>query len=160
MADLIGIEVRGLREVQQKLSGLMSRDVLLEAQREAAKFLQGKLQKYPPQTYVSRKQAYGKTWFSDRQRRWFFAALRAGEIDVPYRRTRHLRNAWEIMSVGNDVVLVNDMEYAPYVHQQATQSRMLRLRDWPTVEGVGHQWGKEAGRIATQVIVRRIRSRQ
>jgi hypothetical protein len=159
VADLIGLEIRNLEPVRNMLAAAMSPANVLAVQKDVAEYFQGKLQHYPEYKYVSRQEAYGKTFFSERQRRWFWAALHSGELQIPYRRTRTLRNAWEIMSLGSDVLLVNETDYAPHVQQRLTQSRMMLLRNWQPVEGVAAQFGGEAVRMATERLMRRIRRR-
>ena len=65
----------------------------------------GKFSEYPPQSGLTRKQVYGQSFQSERQRRWFFAALSRGEIDVPYRRgssagSRNLKQTWTVRQIS------------------------------------------------------------
>ena len=56
-------------------------------------YLVNVLRSYPPQNYVTRKAAYGQTFFSDKQRRWFFAALEAENYRYPASARKHWRKA-------------------------------------------------------------------
>src|SRR5690348_5011101 len=71
--------VRGLEQVNRKLDRITAPPQAALA--EAATLVKSKAASYPPQP-SGRKQPFT----SDRQRRGFFAKLRAGEIEVPYRR--------------------------------------------------------------------------
>jgi hypothetical protein len=62
----------GIDEITSRLRSLpieYQKEVLDEAQKYAIDVLAT----YPPQKSVTRKKAYGVSFFSDRQRRWFFA---------------------------------------------------------------------------------------
>ncbi len=56
------------------------------------------LKHYPPYRYITRKKAYGKTFSSDKQRRFVMAAIREGRIDpgVPHR-TGNTQRAWRLI---------------------------------------------------------------
>lgn len=57
-------------------------------------YVLGGLREYARWQAVTRKSVYGSTFFSDRQRRAFFAKLNSGEINVPYIRTGAQGKAW------------------------------------------------------------------
>lgn len=42
---------------------------------------------------------YPIIWTSDRQRKWFWAQVRAGKIKVPYQRTDEMINSWHVVVV-------------------------------------------------------------
>lgn len=120
-----------------------------------AKFLHEQVREYPAQRYVSRQAAYGRTFFSDRQRRWFFAALRSGEIDVPYHRTSTLRDGWRIVERSRkEVGLVNDVRYAPFVMGKDTQSRHERAVGWLTVQDIIRRYGGHIGRVGMEALMK------
>lgn len=130
MSDFVGVEVQGLDEFEAKLKKLPV---------EVQDFVVDDVSKYyinvfkaeqPPQNYVTRKAAYGVTFFTARQRRWFFAALREGLIDVPYKRTQALRNAWRQVGEGARSFIANDRPGAPFVVGDETQSRHEKLVGW------------------------------
>lgn len=76
---------------------------------------------------------------SERQRRYFFWALNAGIIKVPYRRTGTLGRRWRYHvghvtgSPGFVGVLANPTPYAGYVQDEARQAKGHRGR-WPTLQ--------------------------
>lgn len=55
----------------------------------------------------------GQPFKSDKQRRWFFAALRKGQISVPYQRTGTLGRGWRYDAGASSVV--NTVPYAGQV---------------------------------------------
>lgn len=136
--SLIGIDIRGLDEVQKLL-----RDLPPEAQDAAgdvaAVYLTEKLKEQPPPKQVSRKAAYGVTFFSDKQRRWFFAALNSGEISIPYKRTQDLRNSWQIIGKGADRIIVSEAEAAKWTMGDDTQSRHEAMVGWKKVATILEQ---------------------
>ena len=151
MSNFVDVEVSGIEAVLAKLVQLDSVDAQRQVTRDVGEFVRGKLQRYPPYKYVSRRTAYGKTFQSDRQRRWFFAALRSGELQIPYVRTRTLRNSWILADApGGDMVLRNIVPYAGYVQKESSQSRMMRLRDWTTEERVVQENAAGIGRTADE----------
>lgn len=132
---MIGVDVEGIPAVTRMLEQLESPQVLSAVTKDVATLLKGKLQKYPGYQYVSRVEAYGQTFKSVAQRKWFFAALRSGELKIPYPRTNKLTNAWQVMPFGGtDHLLVNDTPYAHWVHDGRQQSRMMILRQWYSIE--------------------------
>lgn len=134
--DFIGVSVQGDVELSKRLLRLASPETIGRANRRIAEYIRDQAQKYPPKRSVTRKQAYGSSFQSDKQRRWFFAALKAGQIRVPYQRTGTLLRGWKIMPFGSqDFLVINETEYAGYV-MGATQSRMMSMIGWKTLEGI------------------------
>ncbi len=129
--DFIGVDVQGLEELQAGLEALPeeARDAAVDG---VSTYLINVFRAYPPQKYVSNREAYGAPFVSDKQRRWFFAALARGEIDVPYKRTQTLANSWRQEGRGYSSILVNETPYAQFVQEHTTQSRMMALRGWKT----------------------------
>ncbi len=135
------------RHLSDKLSAIEIKQVITQSTKDVATFLQGKMQEYPPEKRVTRKQAYGVTFFTDKQRRWFFAALNSGELELPYRRTGALREGWRIMHVENKYALTNDVGYAGFVQERSQQSRMQRIIGWKTVSTQLQRYKSELGRV-------------
>ena len=92
---------------------------------------------YPPRKYVSIAEAGG--WVSDRQRRWFFWALKEGKIEVPYKRTGTLGRSWQqrVARETDSIVGVvgSQGQIAPYniYVQGPQQSRMMELIGWKKI---------------------------
>ena len=125
---MIGIEISGIDEVMEKLRRLSDARAMFELTKSVAVYLRAEFQKYPGEKRVTRKQAYGKTFFTDKQRRWFFANL--GNLQIPYKRGLGLMRGWQVMSFGSyDHIVVNDVSYAEHVMGDR-QSRMSKLIGW------------------------------
>src|SRR3990167_563 len=158
MADLIGIEIEGIPEVRARLKLLDSNEPKSEMTQEVGQYVRKELQKYAAPKSVTRKQAYGVTFFTQRQRRFFFAALRQGTIQVPYRRTRSLMEGWKIEKFGAiDHLVINEQPHAAMVQQRSTQSRMMKIIGWSTIEGVVERGADKIRNIANMVYDRYIR---
>lgn len=143
---MINIQVRGLDQLIPKIASLpdeLKEQVMTHIGDYAIEVVR---EQQPPQKYVSRADAYpdapaGPGWFSDRQRRWFFAALAAGELQIPYNRTGRLASGWKLEKQGDDhYILVNDVPYAPYVQGFAFQSRHEGLVGWKRINQIIDQY--------------------
>lgn len=109
-------------------------------------------QEIPPQKRVTRRSVYGKPFESERQRRWFFWALKHSIIDVPYRRRgRHggIATQWHIRvkSKNEGIVLYNDDEGAKYVYGDATQNRLIQRIGWKTIGQILRERVKQLGGV-------------
>lgn len=135
---LVGVDVEGIATVQRLLSQIDNPQVARAVTKDIAKHLQGKMKKYPNYTYVSRARAYGRTFQSAKQRRWFFAALHRGDLVIPYQRTDTLSRGWKIETFGaTDHIVVNEVPYARFV-QNSPQARMMTYRQWRSIQRVIH----------------------
>lgn len=131
----ITIHVEGLDALLAKLGRIQGLSALRPAMTRATAHVQARLAVYPPQAHK------GLGGFkSDKQRRFFFAALRSGQIQVPYRRTGTLGRRWTstveqtpgdlIGTVGNNTI------YGPYVMDPERQAWMHK-GVWQTTQDVG-----------------------
>lgn len=115
------VKITGIDELVKKLGEVKTAEFLRKPMQAALSVLEEDAKTYPPAS--GKKQPFKTA----KQRRWFFAALKRGEITVPYRRTRTLGRAWnrKISVSGGRVVgvLGNPVAYAPYVMENAKQSR-------------------------------------
>lgn len=134
--DFIGFAVDGLDKLQSILSGL-SEEIQDKAVDEMNKYLLNVLRSsQASKNYITRKAAYGKTFFTERQRKWFFANLNEGSIDVPYKRTQAMAKAWHIEGSGRRSFIANEAEGAPFVMGDDTQSRHEKMVGWKTVSAI------------------------
>jgi hypothetical protein len=120
--------VKGVSSVTGKLSKLKEVEARNVALRAWAMFILPLLKAYPAYKYVSRKRAYGQTFFSDRQRRYVMAAIRSGEISIGNNRTGYLEKSWTVARpYGGQVSIRNSAPYAGYVvgDGQARQPGMV-----------------------------------
>jgi hypothetical protein len=139
VSDFIAIDITGEEEIAAKLRKLPGAAIDMGVD-EASEYLKNSLRQYPPYAKVTRAAAYPEVggWFSDKQRRWFFANLRNGNLNVPYGRTQQLANAWKIIGKGKSSIIANEMPYAKYVmgDSRSEQSRMSKLIGWLGIDQV------------------------
>lgn len=133
----VGVEINGIEELQRKLKRL-PKEAQDAGADEAYDYLLRVFKLYPPPKRISRKQAYGVTFFNKygdhRQQKFFFAALRSGAIVVPYRRSQRLRKAWKKYGEGIRAFIANDTPYAKFMYDPDQQSRMSALIGWETTD--------------------------
>ena len=139
-----GIDVEGDEELIDRLRRLPL-SVSFHTIDEAAKYMM-LLMDYPPQKSVSRKQAYPNLSFvtatgkrivgykSLRQFRLVMAKVANGE--VPYRRTKTIRNNWKLTKMETGAILRNATPYAKLVMGDNTQSRHAKMIGWQTVSEI------------------------
>ena len=97
--------------------------------------LRSKIAPYPP---VSRRPQAGQ--WTDASRRAFWAKLKAGEIEIPYRRglspnSESLGKRWQIKGSGAKKTLENNASYASLV-QGRKQIPYHKGTGWKTIEAV------------------------
>jgi hypothetical protein len=131
MSDFIGIDITGVPELVAKLNKL-SREVQDAITDDISVYMLNVLKAYPPQKSVSRESVYGETFFSDKQRRYFFAALADGRINVPYSRTQALAQGWKKVGSGYTAILANETPYAGLMMGEGEQGRMAKATGWKT----------------------------
>lgn len=98
---------------------------------------------YPPQRNAP------QPFKSDRQRRFFFAALADGRISVPHRRTGRLANSWRAEKEGEARwALVNSARHAPLTIGKGTQAGYHKGHWWVAQDVVQEGAGELTRRIA------------
>jgi hypothetical protein len=129
--DFIGVDVRGLDILAKLLRDLPDevQDTVID---DVSEYLLNVLKINAQQNYVTRKAAYGVSFFTPKQRRWFFAALADGKINVPYHRTQALAAGWKQVGRGRNSILANEAKGADWVVGE-NQSRHERMVGWKTV---------------------------
>ena len=89
------------------------------------------LRHYVKYRRVTRKEAYGQTFKSDKQRRWFFANLHEGNILPGYpRRTGRLQRGWDKKGSSTKITIFNREPYAKWVHGDRSQANLNALVGW------------------------------
>lgn len=107
----------------------IERETIPAATEAAADYLIGNEQRglkhLAPYKYVSRKSAYGQTFFSDKQRRWFWAQVKDGNIAFPihYQRTGEIAAGWQKSGGGNKFQVVNRVPGVDRVMGDTLQAR-------------------------------------
>lgn len=129
--DFIGLDVTGIKEVQKMLALIPPevQDVVVD---KVDDYMLNVLRLYPKPRHIKRKTAYGVTFFSDKQRRYYFWALREGIINVPYKRTQTLARGWRVLGKGKQSIIANETPYADLVMGKG-QSRMMSRIGWHTI---------------------------
>lgn len=111
---------------------------------------------YPPYKVVSRERAYGQTFQTEKQRRWFFWAKASGLIN-PWtnQRTGAMANAWRADPTGaNAWRISNPTEAAKWTMGNATQANQPNLVGWRKVSEVLSTNINGAIRFASQKLAR------
>lgn len=128
------LEVIGLEAVLSRIKSLPN-EAKAQIVADVGAYAEGVLaERQPDPKYVTRKAAYGKSFFTAKQQRYFFWALKNGVIDVPYNRTGTLSAGWKVrynLGAGY-ATITNSVPYAPYV-QGIMQSRHEKLVGWKRV---------------------------
>ena len=123
-------------EVMKKLDPAQLNRVMGATIGEAGKLVRNEARRYPAQ------QSKGPVkWKSEKQRRWFFWALRTGQIQVPYRRggmrSEKLGDSWTVkteIGAGRFRAIVGPgASYAPYVQDAGRQAQIHR-GNWQTIQ--------------------------
>lgn len=92
-----------------------------------------------PYKYVTRKSAYGVTFFTPKQRRWFFWALNSGQIDPGSgTRTGKTSEAWKAVpsASGYQFKITNNTAGAYHIRDDAGQARQPAKVGWRKVSKV------------------------
>lgn len=159
---MIKVKVRGLEDVIKFIESV-PRGTRGDAIQAIAEYIIGDdrhgLKHYPAYKKVTRRQAFGIPFFSEKQRRWFFWALKSGRLTLPYKRTNKLKNAWRITGDRWRPVIRNDMPYAHHVMSDDRQSRMQKKIGWRTMGKNIQDNMKGAIQKANQVIQAWIKKR-
>lgn len=133
MSD-VSVEILGLRELMQEVSELIAFKVVRDTMEVAVERVRTQIAVYP-----SPPSGYHMVFKSDKQRRFFFAALRDGRITVPYRRTGTLGRRWttSVSNSGMDIrgEVGNVTNYGPFVQSAESQAPIHQGR-WRTAERV------------------------
>lgn len=126
----------------------------------AAVHLQGQFARYPRRRTISA----GEVWSRDatkrkRQIRGFFAKLKKGLIEVPYRRgmspgSRKLGQSWttQASNGGFTQTVGTRAPYAPLVHSARKQTRFHKVTGWKTDEQIVKEQAPNLVRIVAQHI--------
>lgn len=86
-----------------------------------------------PYKYVTRKSAYGVSFFTVKQRKWFFWALSTGQIDPGSgKRTGESTAAWKVMPINNgyNYRIENNTTGGFYTRHDTRQARQLGNVGW------------------------------
>lgn len=137
------IHVTGKEEILKEIEALGRLDEAKAGLAAAALYLKGKLQMYPEAKRLTRASVYGTPFKTTKQRKAFFAMLRDGTIEVPYRRgmspkSERFKAAWTQTARDNGLtqVLGNDTSYGPELMDRERQSFFMRQIGWRTTDAI------------------------
>jgi hypothetical protein len=160
------IRIEGLESLMGKIDTLQKLRMVAAGIKAAALHIKGKMATYPPVKRLTRASVYGSAFQTDKQRRYFFYALKAGLIEVPYRRgtspgSRTLGRRWTIETSHNGLTATvgNNTPYGTLVQAKDKQSLYHQAVGWQTDEDVIE---KERGAVVQFVqteVQRAIRSK-
>lgn len=137
----ISITVEGAEELLQKATKMPIE--IARALNAGGVHVKGKIATYPPRANLTRKQVYGTSFKSDKQRRWFFAN---GIHQTPYKRTTQLGQSWSVQQPQPFQVIVGSSrdDYGPYVQGADQQSLYHKAQGWKTTDQVANE---ESGHV-------------
>ena len=149
------IQIEGLDKAIRKCNAIGSLDIVKAGLKAAGVHVKGKLAQYPPRKYLP------QPFKTDKQRRFFFAALRDGRIEVPYRRgqspgSEDLGQKWTVKDRkgGLQVVVGNNVSYGPYVQDPASQSGYMKAVGWKDTDQVAQEETAKVNEILAKEIDR------
>lgn len=161
------IRIDGMEELLAKIRNLEQLKRVGAAIKAGALHVKGLVARYPPQVpHPPRGSVFTFAWQTKKQKRFFFAALRRGEIEVPYRRglspsSKALGRQWSIEQSGDGLTAVvgvstDVVPYARYVQDRDLQSRYMQALGWRTVQDVAEEANGEVQRMVKDEIEREI----
>lgn len=118
-----------------------------------AQYLKSQIAVYPPSRHGP------QPFKNDKQRRGFFARLKSGEIEVPYRRgispsSQKLGQSWGVVAKPLEATVGTRVSYAPLVQSKADQTRYHKATGWVTAEDVKERHGERALVIVKEMLLR------
>ena len=134
-----GFNIRGIEEIQAFFRKL-PRGSLRTGMRAFGEYILGNEQRglrhQEPYKYVSRKSAYGITFFTEKQRRWFWA--NGGPDMIGNNRTGESANAWTLVEKNNGykISLQNQTRAAFYTRDDKGQARQPAKVGWRKTSAV------------------------
>ena len=136
MAD--GITIEGLPPLRKILKEVGSLRPVKKGLGKGAVHLKGTIDVYPEESHRPVAQ-----YWTAKQRRYFFWALKKGKIEVPYRRgqsegSENLADKWTVRSGkgGLEWKVGNSASYGPLVQDRDKQSRYHKDTGWITTQTV------------------------
>lgn len=154
------IRITGIGDTIKRLEALGGSfgDSLLKG----AIYLRGVIAEYPPSKRLTRRSVYGRSFVSERQRRWFFASLNDGSLQIPYRRTHNLGHRWTARKESERKAIVgNNASYARYVQDEdRPQALFMAAIGWRTAQSVTRAEKEKVVREIKRDVQAQLRNRQ
>ena len=143
------VKLEGFEELSKKITNLESMKAVGIGLGKGAQEIQTAAEDYPPQMLPRAPRAH--TW-TDKQRKWFFANLRAGNIEVPYQRgqspgsQRH-NQSWTTKATNHKLTWTvgSNTTYGPILQDETHKdySRYLASHGWAnhTIQKIAKKQG-------------------
>ena len=162
-ADGGEIRVEGIEPLLAKLERLGKLEAGIAALKAGAEELKGEASRYPPAARFPRAFIYNRTFKTEKQRRFFFWALRSKVIQVPYRRgtspgsERH-KASWTVREEAGGLrqVIGSDTSYGPLIQSRARQTLYHKRVGWRTVEEIAEREGPKVVEKVIEAIKREV----
>ncbi len=142
MADEL-LRIEGLQELMALVKSMDDLKPVKASIKVAAVYLKGKIAVYPAQKRPTRAEVYGSSFKTDKQRRYFFWALKKGTIEVPYRRgespsSETFGRRWTVQTenYGMRAIVGNNASYGPLLMDDEQQTLYAKAVGWRTVQAI------------------------
>jgi len=159
------IRIEGAEELIKKLNSIEKLNRVKSAIKQAGQLMKGYLQEYPTASHRPNWMLRGNSERAARMRRGFFAKLKAGEIDVPYRRgqsagSEKLGQSWTVRtdSQGFRALIGTGVSYARMVQDSARQTGYHRQTGWITTNQAVRLHGGEVTNLIETALRREVES--
>lgn len=155
---MITVDVSGIEGAIRRLNAITQDDALRRGMNAACRIIINALARYPRPP-----EGFQMDFVSEKQRRYFFWALRSGKITVPYRRTGTLGRLWGYRIDGYGLGMVGLIgnpimrHYGKWVQDRESQARVHQGR-WPTYQDVAREKTGDVKRAFENEIGRALRS--
>ena len=129
------IEILNYKEIEAKLNKLPI-EVADHCMTEVQDYMLNVMKSdQPPEVYVSRKAAYGQSFFSDKQRKWYWAQVSDGILTpgVHKKRTGEMSRGWHKVRTGLTGYIENRVKGAAYVYGDKSQANQPALVGWKKI---------------------------
>jgi len=154
--EMTYIKIEGAEELIKKIDSLASMTKVKGAIMAGALELKEKIAKYPARRTYKNWRLYGNSDAAKRMRAGFFAKLKSGEIQVPYRRgqsgkSEKLGQSWTVRASdsGLTAIVGTSATYARLVQSSEDQTSAHKQTGWITDKQVVMLYGKK---IAEKVL--------
>ena len=134
------IQWTGLDHFNAELLALVNPGTLSAIVKAGGLEIENQFKIYPANDRPSRAFVYGTAFKTDKQRRWFFWALRSGAIQVPYSRGQspgswNLQQSWSVVMLDPFTAQIGtDVPYAPLMMDAERQTKYAKAVGWRTVQ--------------------------
>lgn len=125
----ISVDITGIQESLDQLNPKRYQQAITRGLEIGGDAIVKEVRKYPKQ-----KAGRPQPFVSDNQRRGFFAKLRSGEIEVPYRRTLATFKGWTVKVRRLSLTISNQVPQIQFTMKKGRQTRFHAEGGWPIAE--------------------------